>query len=158
MATSLEVRVPILDHEVVEWVTSLPIRWKFRNGSGKYLLRKLASRLGVPSDVLDRRKHGFQLPLADWMKNGLRDWLEILLEPRSVQRGYFRPQAIRDCLNEHMRGRRNRSGLLWRLLVLELWHRNFLEAFLQCPRRPDLLNLASAIPGRSTLRSSESVC
>ncbi len=158
MATSLEVRVPILDHELVEWVTSLPLRWKFRNGSGKYLLRKLARRLGVTADVLDRKKHGFQLPLADWMKNELRGWLQILLEPRAVQRDYFRPQAIQACLDEHMRGRRNRSGLLWRLLVLELWHRNFLEASPKYPHRPDLLNLAPASPGRSTLGSSQSVC
>jgi asparagine synthase (glutamine-hydrolysing) len=129
MATSLEVRVPMLDHEFVEWVAALPIAWKFRNGSRKYLLKKLAERLGVPAKVLHRRKQGFQLPLVDWMRRELKDdLLQILLEPRTLQRGYFRAKAIRSMVEEHIRGRRNRSGPLWRLLVFELWHRNFLEA------------------------------
>jgi asparagine synthase (glutamine-hydrolysing) len=78
--------------------------------------------------VLHRPKRGFQLPLVDWMRNELKETLGILLEPRTEQRGYFSKQAVRTLLNEHMRGRRDRSGTLWRMLVLELWHRNFLEA------------------------------
>src|SRR5271168_3725849 len=129
MATSLEVRVPLLDHVFVEWAAAMPVEWKFRNGSRKYVLKKLAERLGIPGDVLHRRKQGFQLPLVDWMRNELKEqFLAILLEPRTLQRGYFRPEAVRSLLQEHMTGRRNRSGILWRMLVLELWHRNFLEA------------------------------
>jgi asparagine synthase (glutamine-hydrolysing) len=129
MATSLEVRVPMLDHEFVEWVAALPVDWKFRNGTQKYILKKLAERLGIPSELLHRRKQGFQLPLVEWMRSEMKDqFLRVLLEPKTLQRGYFKPTAVRALVDEHVRGRRNRSGLLWRMLVLELWHRNFLEA------------------------------
>lgn len=129
MATSLEVRVPMLDHEFVEWVTSLPVEWKFRAGARKHILKKLAERVGIPSEVIHRRKQGFQLPLVEWMRDELkaRFW-NVLLEPRTLQRGYFKPGAIKTLIDEHVQGRRNRSGLLWRMLVLEMWHRNFLES------------------------------
>jgi asparagine synthase (glutamine-hydrolysing) len=129
MATSLEVRVPMLDHEFVEWVTSLPLEWKFRAGARKHILKKLAERVGIPSGVVHRRKQGFQLPLVEWMRDELkgRFW-NVLLEPRTLQRGYFKPGAVKTLIDEHTQGRRNRSGLLWRMLVLEMWHRNFLES------------------------------
>ena len=129
MATSLEVRVPLLDHQFVEWAANLPIEWKFRNGTRKYLLKKLAERLGIPSELLHRRKQGFQLPLVEWMRGELKEkFFRVLLEPRTLQRGYFRAKSIQTLVEEHVRGRRDRSGLLWRLLVFELWHRNFLES------------------------------
>jgi asparagine synthase (glutamine-hydrolysing) len=129
MATSLEVRVPMLDHEFVEWVTSLPVEFKLRTGTRKHLLKRLAERLGIPPALLHRRKQGFQLPLVEWMRDEAKSqFMRVLLEPRSLQRGYFKPEAVRSMVEEHTRGRRNRSGLLWRMLVLELWHRNFLEA------------------------------
>jgi asparagine synthase (glutamine-hydrolysing) len=129
MATSLEVRVPMLDHEFVEWVVSLPVDWKFQAGTRKYILKKLAQRLGIPRELLDRPKQGFQVPLVEWMRSEMKDqYLRVLLEPRTLQRGYFKPEAVRSLIDEHTNGRRNRSGLLWRMLVLELWHRNFLES------------------------------
>jgi len=129
MATSLEVRVPMLDHEFVGWVASLPINLKMRTGSRKFILKKLGERLGIPSALLHRRKQGFQLPLVDWMRDSMKDqFLRMLLEPRTLQRGYFKPEAVRSMVDEHTRGRRNRSGILWRMLVLELWQRNFMEA------------------------------
>ena len=129
MATSLEVRVPMLDHEFVEWVAALPVDWKFRTGTRKFILKKLAERLGIPPALLHRRKQGFQLPLVEWMRDSMKDqFLRVLLEPRTLQRGYFKPEAVRALVDEHVQGRRNRSGLLWRMLVLELWNRNFMEA------------------------------
>jgi asparagine synthase (glutamine-hydrolysing) len=129
MATSLEVRVPMLDHVFVEWAAALPVEWKFRNGTSKYLLKKAAERIGVPPELLHRPKQGFQLPLVDWMRNELKSrFLELLVEPRTLQRGYFRPEAVRGLVQEHLSGRRDRSGILWKMLILELWHRNFLEA------------------------------
>jgi asparagine synthase (glutamine-hydrolysing) len=129
MATSLEVRAPILDHVFVEWATRLPSDMKFRQGQGKYLLKKLAARVGVPREVLDRPKQGFALPLVHWMRGELKkELLAILVEPRTLQRGYFDAQAVRDLLDEHWRGRRDRSSEIWMLLMFELWHRNFLEA------------------------------
>ena len=129
MANSLEIRCPILDHEFVQWVAGLPVKYKFRNGVRKYIFKELAKRLDVPSALLERRKQGFALPLVHWMRNELKDGLlSILLEPRTLQRGYFEPEAIRGTMNEHCRGRRDHSGVLWLLLVFELWQRNFLEA------------------------------
>jgi asparagine synthase (glutamine-hydrolysing) len=129
MATSLEVRVPMLDHKFVEWAAALPLRFKFRGGTRKYLLKKLAERLGIPAEVLHRPKQGFQLPMRDWMRDGLKGgMINLLTEPRTLQRGYFRPEAVRAMVDEHMRGRRNRSMQLWMILIFELWHRNFLEA------------------------------
>jgi asparagine synthase (glutamine-hydrolysing) len=128
MATSLEARVPMLDHVFVEWVAGLPLEWKFRNGTRKFLLKKLAERIGIPSALLHRPKQGFQLPLEEWMKGEMKQKLyNLLLEPRTLQRGYFRPEAVKNMVEEHLRGRRDRSGILWQLLVFELWHRNFLE-------------------------------
>jgi asparagine synthase (glutamine-hydrolysing) len=128
MAASLEARCPILDHEFVEWVAALPLKYKFRNGTRKYMFKKLAERLGVPSALLHRRKQGFSLPLVHWMRKELKDGLlTILLEPRTLQRGYFEPQAIRTVMDEHFKGVRDRAGVLWMLLIFELWHRNFLE-------------------------------
>jgi asparagine synthase (glutamine-hydrolysing) len=128
MATSLEVRVPILDHVFAEWATGLPAEWKLRDGKQKYILRKLAERVGVPREVLYRRKQGFAMPLVHWMKNELKELIQtVLLDPRTQQRGYFDSRGVRQLLDEHFRGRRNHSGRIWRLLMFELWHRNYLE-------------------------------
>jgi asparagine synthase (glutamine-hydrolysing) len=127
MAASLEVRAPILDHHVVEWAARLPENLKFRDGKGKYVLRKLAARVGVPHEVLNRPKQGFALPLVHWMRGELKDdLLPILLEPRTLGRGYFNPKTVRGLLEEHSRGRRDHSAQIWMLLMFELWHRNFL--------------------------------
>jgi asparagine synthase (glutamine-hydrolysing) len=131
MATSLEVRCPLLDHVFVEWATSLAPRWKLRLGQHKYALKKVAERLGVPPHVLHRPKQGFAIPLVHWFRQELKSGLlQVLLEPRTLQRGYFNPQAVRKLVEEHLSGRRNRSGQIWVLLMFELWHRNFLEATL----------------------------
>src|SRR5207302_425801 len=128
MATSLEMRAPMLDHLFIEWVTSLPLKYKLQNGQPKYMLKKLAERLGIPRVLLHRRKQGFALPLVHWMREELKEGLlRILLEPRALQRGYFRPKAIRSILDEHFRGHRDNNGMIWRLLIFELWHRNFIE-------------------------------
>jgi asparagine synthase (glutamine-hydrolysing) len=128
MACSLEVRVPILDHIFVEWVTGLPISLKWHGDQRKYIFKKLAERLGIPASVLHRPKQGFAIPLVHWMRNELRqDIVQLLLEPRTLQRGYFNRQGIESLVDEHFRGRRDHSATLWLLLIFELWHRNFLE-------------------------------
>jgi asparagine synthase (glutamine-hydrolysing) len=129
MASSLEVRAPILDHLFAEWVTQLSSSWKMRGGERKYILKKLAERLGVPRSAIYRPKQGFAVPLVHWFRKELkRELLDILLEPRTLQRGYFDASAVRRLLNEHLCGRRDRSSDIWILLIFELWHRNFLEA------------------------------
>ena len=149
MLTSLEVRVPILDHVFLEWATSLTPEWKMRGGKQKYMLKKLAQRVGVPREVLDRPKQGFALPLVHWTRHDLKDMImSVLLEPRTLQRGYFKPEAVRQLLDEHFRQRRNHSGRIWRLLAFELWHRNYLEAM---PRHETGIPLAAAVstPGEA---------
>jgi asparagine synthase (glutamine-hydrolysing) len=128
MAASLEVRAPILDHEFVEWVTGLNAKWKYRDGTRKYILKKLAEKLGIPRELLYRRKQGFALPLVHWMRQDMKDELrQILLDSRSLQRGYFKPGAVRRIVDEHISGKRDHPGVIWQMLVFELWHRNFLE-------------------------------
>ena len=128
MACSLEVRCPLLDHVFVELAAKLPFSMKLRNGTRKYLLRRLAEKLGVPREVLNRPKQGFALPLVHWMRAELKnDITALLLEPRTLQRGYFRKTAIERMLKEHHRSERDHSAALWQLLAFELWHRNYLE-------------------------------
>jgi len=128
MATSLEARVPMLDHVFLEWVTALKPQWKMGNGSQKFILKKLAVRLGVPDEVLNRPKQGFALPLGHWMRNELKDLVQSTLrDAQTTNRGYFRASGVKRMLDEHFHGRRDHSARLWRLLMFELWHRNFLE-------------------------------
>src|ERR1700690_1744097 len=128
MATSLEMRCPILDHVFVEWAAGLPEKYKVRDGTRKFLFKRLAERLGIPAGLLSRRKQGFALPLVHWMRHELKDgMLHMLLEPKTMQRGYFKAESVRVVLDEHFRGRRDHSWILWMMLVFELWHRNFLE-------------------------------
>jgi asparagine synthase (glutamine-hydrolysing) len=131
MLNSLEVRVPILDHVFVEWVAGLPPEWKLRGRQQKYILRKLAERLGVPREVLYREKQGFSLPLVHWMRNELKDMLMILLEPRTLERGYFQAEGVRKLMDDHLYRGKTMTGRLWRLLMFELWHRNFLEQYVK---------------------------
>ncbi len=128
MATSLEVRAPFLDHTFAEWAARLSPRWKMKGGEAKYILKRLAERLGVPREVLYRRKQGFSMPLVHWFRQDPSPaLLDILQEPKTLQRGYFNPDGLRRRLAEHRSGWRDRSWELWQLLIFELWHRNFLE-------------------------------
>jgi asparagine synthase (glutamine-hydrolysing) len=128
MAASLEVRVPLLDHVLLQWVTSLEPRWKMGKQGQKYILRKLAERLGVPRQVLHRPKQGFALPLSHWMRRDLKELImTLLLEPRTLQRGYFNEAGLRRLLDAFFRGQTNEYHEIWRLMMFELWHRNFLE-------------------------------
>ncbi|MGO9405236.1 MAG: asparagine synthase (glutamine-hydrolyzing) [Terriglobales bacterium] len=131
MLNSLEVRVPMLDHVFVEWVAGLPPQWKLRGPQQKYILRKLAERVGVPREVLDRPKQGFALPLVHWMGNELKDMLMILLEPRTLDRGYFAADGVRKVMDDHLLRGRTNTARIWRLLMFELWHRNFLEKYIK---------------------------
>ena len=144
MANSLEIRCPILDHVVVEWAARLSRNWKLHIQSNKYILKKLAERVGVPRAVLHRPKHGFALPLAAWLREELKGkLLYLLLEPRTLQRGYFREKSLRNLISEHLQGRRDHSYSIWMLLVFELWHRNFLEVMpdaigsIRCPAKAE---------------------
>lgn len=128
MAASLEVRVPMLDHVFVEWVAGLGPQWKMRNGVQKYILTKLARRVGVPADVLDRPKQGFTMPLVHWMRHELKDLVHsLLLAPGTIQRGYFDQHGVQTLWKDFLAGRSNDHLPIWRLMMFELWLREFVE-------------------------------
>jgi asparagine synthase (glutamine-hydrolysing) len=130
MAASLEARVPMLDQVFFEWVARLAPQWKMGKKGQKYILTKLAERLGVPHEALHRPKQGFALPLLHWMRHELKELvLTLLLEPRTLQRGYYNELGVRRLLNAFFRGETDEYHEIWRLMMFELWQRNFLERF-----------------------------
>jgi len=127
MANSLEARSPFLDHTVMEFAARLPIDFKLRGMTLKYLLKKVARPL-LPPGLLNRRKMGFGVPVGSWMRNELRPLIDdALLSPRALNRGYFRPDSIRRLVREHTAGIRDHASRLWALLWLEMWHQEFLD-------------------------------
>jgi asparagine synthase (glutamine-hydrolysing) len=127
MAHSLEGRSPFLDHQFMEFVASLPPDMKLRGGNRKVVLKQ-ALRGTIPDEVLDRPKMGFSAPIGTWFRVELRDMAhDLLLSPQAAQRGHFRPSVVASLLAEHESGERDHSDKLWDLLVLELWHRVFVE-------------------------------
>ena len=127
MAHSLEARSPFLDHVLMEFVASLPSQLKFSGTQQKRLL-KTALRDVLPERILKRPKMGFCVPLERWFREELREMAyDVLLAPRAVQRGYFRPREVAKLLDAHCRGEADHAKHLWDLLVLELWHRTFID-------------------------------
>ena len=125
MAASIEARVPFLDHELARYVSSLPDRYRVRGTRGKWLLRAAMRRL-LPERILTRAKVGFRVPVHEWFRGGMREFLLDHLEgPGSATRAYYEPRALRGVLDEHLAGRHNHEKLLWSLLNLELWHRRY---------------------------------
>ncbi|MGI8497949.1 MAG: asparagine synthase (glutamine-hydrolyzing) [Gemmatimonadaceae bacterium] len=120
MAVSLETRVPLLDHRLVEFAASLPGALKLRDGTGKWILRRAIDGL-VPLRSLEKRKQGFGVPLARWFRRELRHRVEGLLSPDNALFQWLDLTAVRRLTTEHLSGRRDHSFVLWRLLVLELW-------------------------------------
>lgn len=120
MKVSLEARVPLLDHVFAEFALSLPTRLKFREGVGKWILRE-AIRPLVPASVLEKKKQGFGVPIVHWMRGPLRHRLAALESADSPIYTWCDRTAVRRILAEHLRGRRDHSAQLWRLLVLHIW-------------------------------------
>jgi asparagine synthase (glutamine-hydrolysing) len=127
MANSLELRSPLLDHRIVEFAASLPPRVKLKGLTQKYLLKR-AMRGILPERILKRPKAGFGVPLEFWLRGELRTFMcDTLLDSRTHDRGYFRPAVVRRYVDEHLSGRAHHHARLWSLLMLELWHRTFID-------------------------------
>jgi asparagine synthase (glutamine-hydrolysing) len=127
MANSLEARAPLLDHELVEFAARLPLRMKRRAGRGKYLFRKVAQEL-LPGSVLTKRKQGFAIPLASWLRRELRELAGDVFASRAFrERGVFDSGAVERCLAAHVSGGVDHGEHLWLVLGFELWARRFAD-------------------------------
>jgi asparagine synthase (glutamine-hydrolysing) len=128
MAHSLEVRVPMLDHEYLEWLTRLPSDVKLRGGEGKWLLKK-SLEPHLPRDVLYRDKMGFGVPIASWFRGPLRERVRELASGRALREtGFFEPKAIDRMVEQHVSGVREHSAAIWALLMFDASLRNVLRA------------------------------
>lgn len=123
MAVSLEARVPLLDHHLIDFVARMPASMKMRGLETKHIFKRAVREL-VPSEILDRPKQGFGVPIQEWINDQLRDRIrETLREQRTRERGFIEERYVRRLLDEHERNRRDHSAQLWALFMLEQWHR-----------------------------------
>jgi asparagine synthase (glutamine-hydrolysing) len=129
MAHALEARSPLLDHQLMELAASIPAKLKVRGGEKKWIFRE-ALRPWLPSEILDRPKQGFSVPLSSWLRTDLQGWArEILLDPSTLDRGYFNAAAVRGLLDRHAAGADGDAKRIYSLLMLELWQREYVDSY-----------------------------
>jgi asparagine synthase (glutamine-hydrolysing) len=127
MANSIELRVPFLDYRLIEYAARIPSRYKLRGAEGKYILKRALRRV-VPDVIRKREKMGFPTPLARMFRSELSGYIrEVLLDSQTIRRGYFAPNVVRTLIEEHRSGSVDRHSELWRLLMLEHWHRQMVD-------------------------------
>lgn len=125
MSVSLESRIPLLDHELIEFAWRLPLQLKVRGGVGKWILRQVLQHY-VPKRLFERPKMGFGVPIDQWLRGPLRDWAEDLLSQTSLDdHGFFQSQAVRLAWHEHLSGKRNWQYRLWNILMFQAWWRHW---------------------------------
>jgi asparagine synthase (glutamine-hydrolysing) len=128
MGASLESRVPFLDHELIAYVSRLPDHYRVRGRCGKWILRAAARKL-LPERILTRPKVGFRVPVNEWFRGPMRNYLQDhLLGAGSITRDYFDRGCLQRLVKEHLDGAQNHEKLLWTLLNLEIWHRRYVPA------------------------------
>jgi asparagine synthase (glutamine-hydrolysing) len=134
MATSLETRVPFLDHRVAELAWRLPLHMKIRGNQGKWALRQVLYR-HVPRELIERPKAGFSIPVGQWLRGPLRDWAESLLDAQRLQaEGFFHPTPIRARWAEHLAGQRDHTTSLWAVLMFQAWLQEQAQTQAQTPQ------------------------
>ncbi len=125
MAASIEARMPFMDHELAGFVSGLSDDWRVRGRTTKRILREAMLRL-LPAPILERPKVGFRVPVNEWFRTSMKDYLkDHLLGSDSRTHGYYQPQMLRRYLDEHIAGRQNHEKLLWSMLNLEIWHKEY---------------------------------
>jgi asparagine synthase (glutamine-hydrolysing) len=125
MAASIESRVPFLDHELAGFVSSLPDSYRVKGLKTKWVLREAGKSL-IPEQILNRPKVGFRVPVNRWFQGPMKGYLRDHLQGAdSKTRGYFDPQVLDRVVGDHVEGRQNHEKLLWALLNLEIWHRQY---------------------------------
>lgn len=146
MAVSLEVRVPLLDHKLIEFVcTRIPSSMKMRGLETKHIFKRAVRDL-VPAEILNRPKQGFGIPINRWINQQLRERVRgTLTEARTMQRGYVEPRYVNLLLDEHERGRRDHATELWTLFMLELWHRTFVDGSRTVSQRQEAIDLVPVV-------------
>lgn len=121
MANSLETRVPLLDHRIVELAWRMPLEMKIKDGQSKWPLRQVLYKY-VPKELIERPKAGFGIPVGQWLRGPLRPWAEDLLDQKRLStEGYFYPEPIRQKWNEHLTGRCDNTASLWAVLMFQAW-------------------------------------
>ena len=127
MTNSLEARSPFLDHHLMEFAARMPAEFKIRHLVKKYLLKKAVGRI-LPSGNIKRKKMGFGVPVGRWFRNDLKDFLkDVLFSEKALKRGYFNRDGLKRIFKEHTENRADYSNQLWAILMLELWHRRFMD-------------------------------
>jgi asparagine synthase (glutamine-hydrolysing) len=127
MASSMEVRVPLLDHELIELAARMPARLKLKGLTGKYILKR-AAESWLPREIINRKKAGFSAPVRAWLVRDLREMVEDLLSQSNIERrGYFDYAGVRRLIDDNLSGREDNSLKVFQLLTLELWHRAFID-------------------------------
>jgi len=138
MATAVELRVPFLDHKLVEYIATLPDSAKVRGNQGKWILRQAMGNV-LPPSILNRTKKGFPIPAEAWFRFELRDFVrDTLLARNSACREFFDPQAIEEIVSLQEKGKFAGHQEVWSMLVFESWHKQFIEQFVPAPavKRP----------------------
>jgi asparagine synthase (glutamine-hydrolysing) len=129
MANGLEVRCPLLDQDLVEFACRLPMQYKLRGLTTKYLLKQAAAGI-LPERIIRRKKKGFGIPISQWLGNELKDFmLDYLSERRIKTQGYFNYSYIKGLIDDHLKRKKDNRKLLWTLLIFQIWHERYVEHY-----------------------------